>query len=567
MPREKLDQMPWEDQPFEDHRAATQSAVAAAQSPPPAGLNAAQHKYAEEAFRREIDNLEAQREGTRNDTLNTAAFALGQLVGAGALEEREVREALFSACRVNGHLQQDGEHMVFGTIDSGVSDGKAEPRDLTKVGTRNGAIWFDNKAVTKVSLDRIQQLEGGFWLSRDSLQTIYLGALARMCAPWAVLGYCAARVLALVRPHTVLPALIGGNGSLNWFTAIAAPSGGGKGSAAAVARYLVDAYVRERGLGSGEGLIDAYVKPSDKETGEPAGMFEAVMFTADEIDTLHALSVRSGNTMSSILRSGFSGETLGFSYRSNDRHIEAHTYRMTLVVNVQPARAGALMDDARGGTLQRFMWFPGTDERISIETPEMPLALALPPYTDWAFPKTLKIPGRATRLIRQERVKAMRGEQDHLDGHALFIREKFAFALAVLDGRSEMCEADWDLAGVASRVSDHTRDWVSFQLDAAAKEDAEHKGMLQGVAYMAADEEKGRVAQDRNNRIAKRVLEKIVASGDKGLTKSELNNVAGGRDRPYLPTVLERLVEVQRIQRVNDTKVERWITTNGHKSS
>ena len=62
-----------------------------------------------------------------------------------------------------------------------------------------------------------------------------------MASPWAVLAYTAARALAQVRPGIMLPPLIGGPGSLNWFAAIAAASGGGKGAAIAAARHLVPA--------------------------------------------------------------------------------------------------------------------------------------------------------------------------------------------------------------------------------------------------------------------------------------------------------------------------------------
>ena len=72
---------------------------------------------------------------------------------------------------------------------------------------------------------------------------IHNAALARMCSPWALLANCTARALALVRPHATLPPLIGGPGSLNWFAAIAAPSGGGKGAAGQLSPLLVPSRV------------------------------------------------------------------------------------------------------------------------------------------------------------------------------------------------------------------------------------------------------------------------------------------------------------------------------------
>jgi hypothetical protein len=382
-------------------------------------------------------------------------------------------------------------------------------------------------------------------MERDSLKVIYLGALSRMCAPWAVLGYCAARALTLVRPHCQLPPLIGGPGSLNWFCAITATSGGGKSSAEAVARELVNEPVLQRNLGSGEGVIDAYEKPANKETGEPKGRHEAIMFVADEIDTMHALGQRSGSTLMGVVRSGFTGGTLGFSNRQASRlHLESHSYRMTLAVNLQPARAGALMDDKHGGTLQRFMWFPGTDSRIDPQVPDTPGSLILPSYSKWQYPMEIRIPYEATELIRDERARQMRGEQDSLDGHALFIREKFAYALAVLDGRDEMSLDDWRLAGIASRVSDRTREWVAHELKSAAEEEATERGALIGVSQHAADESKTGMAAKRKNRIARWVLDKL---GDSAMTNRQLTQAISSRDRPWLRAVLEGLETDERI--------------------
>src|SRR5262249_5090294 len=51
--------------------------------------------YAKAALERECKNVAAALPGTRNSTLNTAAYNLGQLVGGGALDEQEVRDRLF----------------------------------------------------------------------------------------------------------------------------------------------------------------------------------------------------------------------------------------------------------------------------------------------------------------------------------------------------------------------------------------------------------------------------------------------------------------------------------------
>lgn len=551
----KRDQLPWEDEPYQDRKTATDQALQQAVWQAPGQLTAAQIRYARRAFELEIDHLQGLTKGSRNHELNSAAFNLAQFVAAGALDEREVRQALYDACQVNGHLPEDGANMVLGTIESGFEGGMRQPRDLSHV-TGESVTYIDGGEVKTKPKLTIPDIESGFWNKRESLQTIYLGALSRMCAPWAVLAHCVARALTLVPPNAYLPPLIGGEGSLNWFAAIVAKSGDGKGSSAKAAKMLVNEPVMIRNLGSGEGMIDAYIKPANKETGEPGGLHQSIMFMAEEVDNMHALGNRTGATLMPILRSAFSGETIGFSYRSNSLHLEAQSYRATLVVSLQPKRAGALLDDQFGGTLQRFMWFPADDPRVDEISPMEPGALSLPDYLSWQYPRELKVPYIAKHLIRKERAKAMRGEQDHLDGHALFIREKFAYGLAVLDGRDEMTEEDWRLAGIASRISDHTRAWVIADYEQHLRKDAEKRGQLIGVSAAAADEEKASVAQQRSNRIAKWILKKLGESSDTGKTKKELRDAINSRDRPYFQPIFDALSRDEFIA-LNGNK--RWV--------
>ena len=75
------------------------------------------------------------------------------------------------------------------------------------------------------------------------------------------------------------------------------------------------------------------------------------------------------------------------------------------------------------------------------------------------------------------------------DSHALFCREKFAYALAVLDGRVDMASEDWELSGVAAAVSAHIRDRVTDNCRKLRRA-ADEAGALHGVSQEAADNEK-----------------------------------------------------------------------------
>ncbi|MEU4624424.1 bifunctional DNA primase/polymerase [Actinoplanes sp. NPDC023801] len=80
-------------------------------------------RYAEAALDAEAGRVADAPPGTRNDTLNRAAFALGRLVGAGLLDEWEVRRELTAAARRAGL----GRAEVRGTIRSGLTAGRRQP--------------------------------------------------------------------------------------------------------------------------------------------------------------------------------------------------------------------------------------------------------------------------------------------------------------------------------------------------------------------------------------------------------------------------------------------------------
>lgn len=86
--------------------------------------------YAEVALAEEVERVASAPEGTRNDTLNRAAFALGQLAAVGALDENEVWDALFDAALDAGL----GKGEAARTIDSGLTAGMANPRGYVPAG-------------------------------------------------------------------------------------------------------------------------------------------------------------------------------------------------------------------------------------------------------------------------------------------------------------------------------------------------------------------------------------------------------------------------------------------------
>jgi hypothetical protein len=82
--------------------------------------------YGNAALRRTLERLAQSPNGTRNDSLNGAAFALGQLVAEGALDEVETTAALTQAGRDLGLGLNECER----TVASGLSAGMEQPRGM-----------------------------------------------------------------------------------------------------------------------------------------------------------------------------------------------------------------------------------------------------------------------------------------------------------------------------------------------------------------------------------------------------------------------------------------------------
>jgi len=96
-------------------------------TPPPSHRPAVTHpvRYAQAALLAEADRVARAPVGTRNDTLNRAAFALGRFVGAGLLDLTEATRELEDAARFAGL----GRAEIRGTLRSGLTAGRRVPFD------------------------------------------------------------------------------------------------------------------------------------------------------------------------------------------------------------------------------------------------------------------------------------------------------------------------------------------------------------------------------------------------------------------------------------------------------
>ncbi len=119
--------------------------------------------YVERAVGAELAALRVAMPGERNNVLNTAAFAIGQFVGAGHLEEADAQAMLVEAMQECG-IPAD-ERKALGTIKSGLTAGQKGPRTIPM----DDEPPFDHDRMAKVLAD----IEAAFdRKDRDAAQAI-----------------------------------------------------------------------------------------------------------------------------------------------------------------------------------------------------------------------------------------------------------------------------------------------------------------------------------------------------------------------------------------------------------
>ena len=91
--------------------------------------------YAAGAMRNELGRLAEATEGTRNATLNSVAYRLGRLVGAGVIDRECVEDALL----LGGMRIGLSEAECVATIRSGLNAGELRPNPLTLAGDQGVA--------------------------------------------------------------------------------------------------------------------------------------------------------------------------------------------------------------------------------------------------------------------------------------------------------------------------------------------------------------------------------------------------------------------------------------------
>lgn len=95
--------------------------------------------YGKKALADEVINVSCAGEGTRNDTLNRAAYCIGQLVAGGCLDSGQAFSSLLGAAIASGVGQKE----ATATINSGFRSGASQPRTAPR--SDDDKYYFDDE--------------------------------------------------------------------------------------------------------------------------------------------------------------------------------------------------------------------------------------------------------------------------------------------------------------------------------------------------------------------------------------------------------------------------------------
>jgi|DEB0MinimDraft_3_1074331.scaffolds.fasta_scaffold04975_4 hypothetical protein len=411
-------------------------------------------------------------------------------------------------------------------------------------------------------------LPDAFWESRPALGHIRQAAHSRARSADAVLGCVLARISAMIHPSCRLPPIVGGAVTLSIYTALVGPSGTGKSSAKSVACELLPCHNERVGddlpVGSGEGLLEAYMgfvdeeAPDGKKRKVKRQIRDGVFAFLDEGQALSELGSRKGSTLLPTLRQMWTGGPAGTTNASieTNRQLKEGTYSIGLVIGFQPEMAAGLLGDHIGGTPQRFDWVSATDPNIPDVAPEWPGPLP------WQLPAiypngrgTLAVADTIVATVRREALAVSRHEKvlDSLDSHSNLSRLKVAGVLALLDGRREVNEDDWNLAGIYRRHSNLVRQILleTIALSERKKEEALTARLLRREQAVAEDASKHAV--EKMARSIARHVERAACA--EPCTKRCMSRSTASRDRQManVDDAIEHALSMKWIRRAGDS--------------
>ena len=165
--------------------------------------------------------------------------------------------------------------------------------------------------------------------------------------------------------------------------------------------------------------------------------------------------------------------------------------------------------------------------------PTFPVIIAGTPYL-------VGVPASVQATIRQHRHRVLTDDPnvDPLDGHLMLTRLKVSFGLALLDGRCDVTEDDWRVAGQLIEVSNRVRADLKTVMADRRSRDNRARAHAQADRQQIVDE---RMTEDRQRRVAKAIVRKL--EREASATKRELRKAVTTSIRVDFDPVLDVLLD------------------------
>lgn len=336
-----------------------------------------------------------------------------------------------------------------------------------------------------------------FWTAREALKHIHENSASNFASPWHILALAIEGALQQI-PYDTKVQTNRIYGLVPNFAAILyGRSGSGKSSAQTLAQSLFEweTDYQAHGVRSGEGIIDSYGM-WDKVNGQRVFLWSrpthSSAFIFDEVTDFSAKADRSGSTMISTILSMTTASTIGGVRAGNiDSTLHAGTYRATLTIGGQPGRCDSVVstDAVARGVAGRFLWVKAGLERAEAPKPNRYRSTTINAMKigtqDWPniIPTEDSILDEIDVFDFENNLADSVIEK--IDGHRAMNVLKIAVALAVLDGRANVEQTDWDLAKHIMERSDAVRAEAIDAQQSAAMERAEEKGVEKAMTSRA----------------------------------------------------------------------------------
>jgi hypothetical protein len=422
-----------------------------------------------------------------------------------------------------------------------------------------------------------------FWDAHPALEAIRDAAYSRMLRPEPILAACLVTAATCTSPLYVLPPIVGAQASLNLFGLLYGSSGMGKSTSLSTGRQLLgipherwDPDLWKLGcrgidsvglmtvkLGSGEGIAHAFAErvsvtdssgPKPKTTTRLMRVRDHALIADAEGSALAAHQSRSGATIGPVLLSAFSGEALlsAYSKRGQDNAVdfdlEPLSYRLGIILGIQPDVAGHYLDQAGIGWPQRLLWTTVHGPLPDVVQVEVePIGWKRPP--DPMDQTEIDVDDAIAQQLRDQMRVYRETGGNPLDSHAGLLRLKVAAAFHVLLNPGQhprVTLEDWRMAGEIVAASDLVREQaqshVTEQAKAVGRQRAEMKAHEQVAAQRATE-------RDQVERVAKSIcritVRHQVDQGDEHWCSGSacLRRSLAGRDRAWFEDAIEYAVE------------------------